>query len=89
MLHSFVAPTRFASRTSRDIEKPNVLCAAESSITLFDICTNRIRAAHLLSNQSKTPVISFEVLHIGYHEIKKHPCFLIRSKLFKTSLAHR
>src|SRR5262245_38251798 len=88
MLHSFVAPTRLTSRTSRDIEKPNVLCAAESSITLFYICTNRIRAAHLLGNQSETPVISFEVLHVSYYEIKKYPRFLIRTKLFKTSLAH-
>ena len=89
MLHSFVAPTRLPSRTSRDVKKTNVLYSAESSITLFDVCTDRIRAAHLLGNQSKTPVISFEVLHIGYHEIKKYPCFLIGSKLFKTSLAHR
>src|SRR5215510_6409664 len=89
MLHSFVAPTCLTSRTSRDIEKPNVLCAAESSITLFDICTDRIRAAYLLGNQSETPVISFEVLHVSYHEIKKHSRFLIRTKLFKTSLAHR
>ena len=89
MLHSFVAPTRLTSRTSRDVEKPNVLYSAESSITLFDVRTDRIRAAHLLGNQSETPVISFEVLHIGYHEIKKQPCFLICSKLFKTSLAHR
>ena len=88
MFHSFVAPTRLTSRTSRDIEKPNVLYTAESAVTLFDICTDRIRAAHLLGNQSETPVISFEALHIGYHEIKKYPCFLIRSKLFKTPLAH-
>ena len=89
MLHSFVAPTRLTSRTSRDIEKPNVLYSAESSITLFDVRSDRICAAHLLGNQSETPVISFEALHIGYHEIKKYPCFLIGSKLFKTSLAHR
>jgi hypothetical protein len=89
VLHSFVAPTRLTSRTSRDVEKTNVLYSAESSITLFDVCTDRIRTAHLLGNQSETPVIRFEVLHISYHEIKKHPCFLIRSKLFKTSLAHR
>jgi hypothetical protein len=89
VLHSFVAPTRLTSRTSRDVEKTNVLYSAESSITLFDVCTDRIRAAHLLGNQSETPAISFEALHIGYHEIKKYPCFLIRSKLFKTSLAHR
>jgi hypothetical protein len=75
MLHSFVAPTRLTSRTSRDVEKPNVLCAAESSITLFNVCTDRIRTAHLLGNQSETPAISFEALHIGYHEIKKHRAF--------------
>ncbi len=60
VLHSFVAPTRLTSRTSRDVEKTNVLYSAESSITLFDVRTDRIRAAHLLGNQSETPVISFE-----------------------------
>ena len=37
MLHSFVAPSRFTSRTSRDVKKTNVLYSAESSITLLDV----------------------------------------------------
>ena len=48
MLHSFVAPTHLPSRTSRDVKKTNVLYSAESSITLFDVRTDRVCTAYLL-----------------------------------------
>ena len=89
MFHSFVAPTRLTSRTSRDIEKPNVLYTAESAVTLFDICTDRIRAAHLLGYQSDTQRLSaLSPCMSAATRSKSIRAFSIRSKLFKAPLTH-
>jgi hypothetical protein len=45
VFHPFVAPTRLTSRASRNVEEPNVLNSPQSTITLFDVCADRICAA--------------------------------------------
>ena len=48
VLHSFVTSPCFTSRPSCDVEKPNVLDSAQSTVTFLDVCIDRIRAVHLL-----------------------------------------
>src|SRR5262245_42021656 len=88
MLQSPVAPTLLTSRTTRDIEKPNVLCAAESSVTpLRYLHRSNPRCLFVVTRvDSKGFVLSFSIS--AATRSKQLPRFLISSELLQSDLTH-
>ena len=69
-------------------KETDIFNPTQPSVTLFDIRTYRIRTGHLLANQLIATMICLERLHISYYQIKELQCFLIRSELLESPLAH-
>jgi hypothetical protein len=62
--HPLVAAPGFAGGAPRNIEEPNVLGPAQSSMPLLDVGAHRIGAANLLANQSVATGIVPKALHV-------------------------
>ena len=88
VLHSFVAPPRLSSGASFDVEKANLFDPTQASVTLFDVCTDRIRATYLLRHQPITQRICLCLKHllVCHNQIEQLPCFLIRAEALQADL---
>lgn len=66
--HSSVAAPCFTRRSTGEVKKSNILSAAQASMALFDICTNRVGTGGLLRNQPIASGVFHHLAHILYNQ---------------------
>jgi hypothetical protein len=79
---------RLTSRASCDVEETNVLNPAEPPITLFDVGTDRIRAAYLLKDEPVAQRIRLKYLHVFHNQVEQLPRFSVAAECVKSALTH-